>query len=48
MTGVLCFSGEIFLQVLEGGRAQVSKLYNRIAADPRHTCLLYTSDAADE
>ena len=36
VTGVLCFSGEIFLQVLEGGRSQVNKLYNRIAADPRH------------
>ena len=36
ITGVLCFSGEIFLQVLEGGRSQVSKLYNRIAPDPRH------------
>jgi hypothetical protein len=36
ITGVLCFSGEIFLQVLEGGRAQVSTLYNRIAQDPRH------------
>ena len=36
VTGVLCFSGEIFLQVLEGGRSQVSKLYNRIAQDPRH------------
>ena len=36
VTGVLCFSGEIFLQVLEGGRLQVSKLYNRIAQDPRH------------
>ena len=36
ITGVLCFSGEIFLQVLEGGRSQVSKLYNRIAQDPRH------------
>lgn len=36
VTGVLCFSGDIFLQVLEGGRSQVSKLYNRIAADPRH------------
>ena len=36
ITGVLCFSGEIFLQVLEGGRLQVSKLYNRIAQDPRH------------
>lgn len=37
VTGVLCFSGEIFLQVLEGGRSQVSKLYNRIVQDPRHT-----------
>ncbi|MEP6876518.1 MAG: BLUF domain-containing protein [Burkholderiales bacterium] len=36
ITGVLCFSGEVFLQVLEGGRSQVSTLYNRIAADPRH------------
>jgi hypothetical protein len=36
ITGVLCFSGEIFLQVLEGGRSQVSALYNRIAQDPRH------------
>ncbi len=36
VTGVLCFSGEIFLQVLEGGRLQVSHLYNRIAQDPRH------------
>ena len=36
ITGVLCFSGEVFLQVLEGGRSQVSALYNRISADPRH------------
>jgi len=36
ITGVLCFSGEVFLQVLEGGRSQVSALYNRIACDPRH------------
>jgi hypothetical protein len=37
VTGVLCFSEGIFLQVLEGGRGPVNKLYNRIAADPRHT-----------
>ena len=37
VTGVLCFSGGIFLQVLEGGRSTVSRLYNRIASDPRHT-----------
>jgi Sensors of blue-light using FAD len=36
VTGVLCFSGQIFLQLLEGGRTQVSTLYNRIAQDPRH------------
>ena len=36
VTGVLCFSGAVFLQVLEGGRSQVSALYNRIVADKRH------------
>jgi Sensors of blue-light using FAD len=34
---VLCFSEGIFLQVLEGGRSAVNKLYNRIASDPRHS-----------
>ena len=37
VTGVLCFSEGIFLQVLEGGRSAVSQLYNRIAYDIRHT-----------
>jgi Sensors of blue-light using FAD len=37
VTGVLCFSEGIFLQVLEGGRSAVNQLYNRIAADARHT-----------
>ncbi|MFM8768867.1 MAG: BLUF domain-containing protein [Rubrivivax sp.] len=37
VTGVLCFSGGIFLQVLEGGRSAVNRLYNRIVADSRHT-----------
>jgi hypothetical protein len=36
ITGVLCFSEGIFLQVLEGGRGAVSKLYNHIAGDERH------------
>ena len=36
ITGVLCCSGKIFLQVLEGGRMEVNKLYNKIANDPRH------------
>jgi len=36
VTGVLCFSEGIFMQVLEGGRAPVNALYNRIARDERH------------
>jgi hypothetical protein len=37
ITGVLCCSDDAYLQVLEGGRTAVNRLYNRIAADPRHT-----------
>jgi len=37
ITGVLCFSQGIFLQVIEGGRSAVNKLYNQVVADPRHT-----------
>ena len=37
ITGVLCFSEGIFLQVLEGGRAAINRLYARIVADARHT-----------
>ncbi|MEY4563467.1 MAG: hypothetical protein RLZZ618_2744 [Pseudomonadota bacterium] len=37
ITGVLCFSAGVFLQVLEGGRASVNALYNRIAQDRRHS-----------
>lgn len=38
ITGVLCVcsASGIFLQVLEGGRSAVNKLYNRIVTDPRH------------
>ena len=49
VTGVLCFSGAIFLQVLEGGRSQVSHLYNRIAQDPRHSeVVLLSYDEIEE
>ena len=37
VTGVLCASDGVFLQVLEGGRACVSRLYRRITDDARHT-----------
>jgi len=36
ITGVLCFSDELFIQVLEGGRDEVCELYNTIARDSRH------------
>ncbi len=37
ITGVLCAFGGVFMQVLEGGRLPVNKLYNRISRDARHT-----------
>jgi hypothetical protein len=39
ITGVLCEGQGVFLQVLEGERSAVTRLYARIAADPRHTAL---------
>lgn len=36
ITGILCHGGEVFLQVLEGGRDAVNALYNEIARDSRH------------
>ena len=39
ITGILCIyeSGDSYLQVLEGGREAVNRIYNQIVADPRHT-----------
>ena len=36
ITGVLCYSDEIFLQVLEGGRDAVCETFNSIVRDGRH------------
>ncbi len=36
ITGVLCYSGDLFIQVLEGGRAEVNQLYCDIVRDARH------------
>ena len=36
VTGVLCYSGGIFMQVLEGGRDIVNTLYAHILQDKRH------------
>ncbi|TYQ19973.1 UNVERIFIED_ORG: FAD-dependent sensor of blue light [Zoogloea ramigera] len=37
ITGVLCHSDRLYLQVIEGGREQVNALYAKILRDPRHT-----------
>jgi hypothetical protein len=36
ISGMLCWSGEFFLQCLEGDRAAVTQCFSRIAVDPRH------------
>lgn len=36
ITGVLCVSDDVFIQVLEGGRDEVCELYNAIVRDKRH------------
>ena len=43
ITGVLCCSEGVFIQVLEGGRSAVNRLYNRIVADARHTDVVLLS-----
>lgn len=36
ITGILCQSGDVFVQVLEGGRVAVNALYSQIVRDSRH------------
>jgi hypothetical protein len=36
VTGILCHGGDVYMQVLEGGRGAVNSLYNKIVRDPRH------------
>jgi hypothetical protein len=36
ITGVLCYSDDIYLQVLEGGRDAVCETFNAIVRDTRH------------
>jgi hypothetical protein len=36
VTGILCYTTELFIQVLEGGRDEVCKLFNGIISDDRH------------
>ncbi|HRK17752.1 MAG TPA: BLUF domain-containing protein [Hyphomicrobiaceae bacterium] len=36
ITGILCWTNDVFVQVLEGGRDPVCDLYTKILADKRH------------
>jgi hypothetical protein len=36
ITGLLCFTSETFVQVIEGGRDEVCELFNTIVRDERH------------
>jgi len=36
ITGMLCVSNDVFIQLLEGGRDEVCELYNAIIRDGRH------------
>jgi hypothetical protein len=36
ITGLLCYSQDVFIQALEGGRGQVNRLFQRISHDERH------------
>ena len=37
LTGILCFTDDVFIQVLEGGRDEVCELFNNIIRDNRHS-----------
>lgn len=36
VTGLLCFTSDLFVQVIEGGRDEVSELFATIVLDERH------------
>lgn len=43
LTGMLHYNGDHFIQVVEGGRVEVSSLYHRIVRDPRHSNIILLS-----
>ena len=49
ITGVLCHGGDVYMQVLEGGRDAVNALYNKIVRDSRHRdiALLHYEEVAE-
>ena len=49
ITGILCHGGDVFMQVLEGGRDAVNALYSRIVRDERHrdTAVLHYEEVTE-
>jgi hypothetical protein len=49
ITGVLCHGGDVYMQVLEGGRDAVNQMYNKIVRDERHhdVMLLYYVEVSE-
>jgi hypothetical protein len=43
ITGLLCYAGGIFMQVLEGGRTPVNERYKAIIDDERHSDVILLS-----
>jgi len=39
ITGLLLYSGDHFVQLIEGPREHLTSVYDRICADPRHTAV---------
>jgi len=49
ITGLLVYGDGLFLQALEGERAAVNRLYNRIVADVRHAdCTLLQAESIEQ
>ncbi|WP_340264256.1 BLUF domain-containing protein [Sphingobium mellinum] len=46
MTGLLLFNGKRFLQVLEGPREAVERVYDRVCADGRHCAVVKLRETA--
>lgn len=46
ITGVLFFSGDWFVQILEGGRTKLSQRFQKILADERHRHVVLVEFAA--
>ena len=46
ITGILCYSNNIFMQLLEGSREEVNCLYSEIQRDSHHTITMKSPSAS--